>query len=193
MVSVVGAFRTGKSFMLDFFLRYLRSSSTSKTQSADSKEPSNWWETGGERLTEGSSTEDGGTPGFLWRPGKDRTTTGIWMYGTPFPRVLPSGETVAVVLMDTQGRKTPNTALYAFAGMFDMKTSMALTAAIFGLSTLISSYQIYNVTKQIQEDYLDQLDYFTQVCALVRNCVSCVAIVCIGSFEGIRYRCCTQG
>jgi len=71
------------------------------------------------------------------------------MYGTPFSRTLPSGETVGVVLMDTQG-------------MFDMKTSLALTAAIFGLSTLISSYQIYNVTKQIQEDYLDQLDYFTQ-------------------------------
>jgi hypothetical protein len=39
---------------------------------------------------------------------------------------------------------------------------MNLTAAIFGLSTLISSYQIYNISKQIQEDKLDQLDYFTQ-------------------------------
>lgn len=34
--------------------------------------------------------------------------------------------------------------------MFDMKTAQMLTAAIFGLSTLISSYLVYNVEKRIQ-------------------------------------------
>ncbi len=38
-------------------------------------------------------------------------------------------ESVAIVLMDTQG-------------MFDHDTSMALTAQIFGLSTFVSSYQV---------------------------------------------------
>jgi hypothetical protein len=35
-------------------------------------------------------------------------------------------------------------------GMFDNQTSMDLTACIFGLSTLLSSYQIYNVQNRIQ-------------------------------------------
>lgn len=34
--------------------------------------------------------------------------------------------------------------------MFDNQTSMDLTACIFGLSTLLSSYQIYNVQNRIQ-------------------------------------------
>lgn len=54
--------------------------------------------------------------------------------------------------------------------MFDFKTSSELTASIFGLSTLISSHQIYNLSKQIQEDKLQQLDYFTQVPARGVSC-----------------------
>ena len=71
------------------------------------------------------------------------------MYDKPFARKLPNGEKVAVILMDTQG-------------LFDNKTSPELTAAIFGLSTLISSYQVYNISKQIQEDKLQQLHFFTE-------------------------------
>lgn len=42
--------------------------------------------------------------GFLWRGGKERMTTGIWMYGKPFVRTLAeTGEKVGVILMDTQG------------------------------------------------------------------------------------------
>ena len=93
----------------------------------------------------------------------------------PFVRVnAKTGEATNVLLMDTQG-------------MFDMQTPPALTAAIFGLSTLISSYQIYNIPRQvqasschephpiltlpyaqIQEDTLQQLHFFTEfsLCAL---------------------------
>ncbi len=74
---------------------------------------------------------------FQWRAGKERTTTGIWMWSEPFIRRVANGEEVAVLLMDTQG-------------MFDNETSMNLTACIFGLSTLLSSYQIYNVQNRIQ-------------------------------------------
>jgi len=46
--------------------------------------------------------------------------------------------------------------------MFDHETTMAVTASIFGLSTLISSYQIFNVDKRIQEDHLQQLALFSE-------------------------------
>lgn len=85
---------------------------------------------------QGSSANDSS---FQWRAGKERTTTGIWMWSEPFIRRVANGEEVAVLLMDTQG-------------MFDNETSMNLTACIFGLSTLLSSYQIYNVQNRIQVD-----------------------------------------
>jgi F420-0:gamma-glutamyl ligase len=56
-------------------------------------------------------------------------------------RRAANGEEVAVLVVDTQG-------------MFDNETSMGLTACIFGLSTLISSHQIYNVEKRIQVSQL---------------------------------------
>jgi atlastin len=69
---------------------------------------------------------------FDWRGGTNRNTTGIWMWSDPYFLPRSSGEEVAVLLVDTQG-------------MFDHETTMGLTTAIFGLSTLLSSYQIYNV------------------------------------------------
>ena len=56
---------------------------------------------------------------------------------------------MAVLIIDTQG-------------MFDSDTSQMLTASIFGLSTLLSSYQIYNVDKRVQEDNLQHLALFSE-------------------------------
>ena len=64
-------------------------------------------------------------------------------------RTTKDGEKLAVLLMDTQG-------------MFDNETTMTLTAQIFGLSTLVSSFQIYNVDKRIQEDNLQHLALFSE-------------------------------
>ena len=47
-------------------------------------------------------------------------------------------------------------------GMFDNESTMTLTAQIFGLSTLVSSFQIYNVDKRIQEDNLQHLALFSE-------------------------------
>jgi atlastin len=68
---------------------------------------------------------------FEWRGGEQRQTTGIWMWSEPFlrPTTTSSGEKLAILLMDTQG-------------MFDNETTMTLTAQIFGLSTLVSSFQV---------------------------------------------------
>jgi hypothetical protein len=44
---------------------------------------------------------------FEWRAGKERTTTGIWMWSEPFIRRAANGEDVAVLVMDTQVRRHP--------------------------------------------------------------------------------------
>ena len=144
VVSVVGAFRTGKSFVLSWFLRYLKEhavtikedGTSSPAVPADLK----WFEKGGS-LNEGDK--------FDWRGGSDRHTTGIWMWSHPFTLKITNGELVSLLLVDTQG-------------MFDHETTMGLTAAIFGLSTLLSSYQVYNVSGRIQEDNLQQLALFSE-------------------------------
>ena len=56
------------------------------------------------------------------------------MYSEHFIRRGANGEHVALFIVDTQG-------------LFDNETTMGLTAAIFGMSTLLSSYSIYNVSK----------------------------------------------
>eukprot|EP01103_Thecamoeba_quadrilineata_P005153 TRINITY_DN14989_c0_g1_i1.p1 TRINITY_DN14989_c0_g1~~TRINITY_DN14989_c0_g1_i1.p1 ORF type:complete len:562 (-),score=123.83 TRINITY_DN14989_c0_g1_i1:32-1717(-) len=82
IVSVAGSFRKGKSFLLDFFLRYL---------SAD-------------RRPEWLADEEEALRGFSWRAGVERETTGVWLWDQPFIiRSLTAGKEIALFLMDTQG------------------------------------------------------------------------------------------
>ncbi|KAL5970478.1 Atlastin-2 [Taenia solium] len=127
VVSVVGTFRKGKSFLLDFFLRYMYS-----------KDKSNWLGNPHEPLT-----------GFHWRGGADRDTTGIHIWSEPFFVKLPSGEEAAVLFLDTQGS-------------FDCRANMKQSATIFALSTMLSSKEIFNVKDNLQEDYLQHLQFFTE-------------------------------
>ena len=62
IVSVAGAFRKGKSFLLGFFLRYLSQGGQD-----------NWMGSEDEPLT-----------GFDWKRSMDRVTTGFWMWSEPF-------------------------------------------------------------------------------------------------------------
>lgn len=171
VVSVVGAFRTGKSFLLTLFLRYLRHSSQTRSGSGSAGgrdvdfDVENWLYAEGEKIAEGNNNQSGDcseeetssenakrspTEGFAWRGGQDRMTTGIWMWSEPFIHYSPVADTeVAVLLMDTQG-------------MFDNETTMNLTAQIFGISTLVSSFQIYNVQNSIGEDKLMHLALFSE-------------------------------
>jgi atlastin len=147
VLSVVGAFRSGKSFLLTFFLRYLRHGSVDDPSlnwmTADGS-PSSLFPSFPPHLLSGAKLKEGNRndkskddlneepqhDGFAWAGGQNRQTTGIWMWSEPFIRKVASyPEPIAILLMDTQG-------------MFDNETTMALTARIFGLSTLISSYQV---------------------------------------------------
>jgi atlastin len=144
VVSVVGAFRTGKSFLLSLLLRFLRS---------EAGEGVDWVRAGGDSILDGNANlgevDEQHSHSFEWRGGEKRMTTGIWMWSEPFVREIENDRKVAVLLVDTQG-------------MFDNETSMALTACIFGLTTLISSHLVYNVEKRIQEDHLQQLALFSE-------------------------------
>lgn len=51
--------------------------------------------------------------------------------------------------------------------MFDNQTSQMLTACIFGLSTLCSSYMIYNVSGRIGEDNLQHVALFSEYARVV--------------------------
>ncbi|XP_049952432.1 atlastin isoform X1 [Schistocerca serialis cubense] len=127
VVSVAGAFRKGKSFLLDFFLRYLKAQGRA-----------DWM-----------GTDEMPLDGFSWRGGSERDTTGILLWSEVFIVDLPTGEQVAVLLMDTQGA-------------FDSESTVRDCATIFALSTMVSSVQIYNLLHNIQEDDLQHLQLFTE-------------------------------
>ncbi|XP_071395512.1 atlastin-3 [Centroberyx affinis] len=127
VLSVAGAFRKGKSFLLDFMLRYMYR-----------KDNENWLGQDDEPLT-----------GFSWRGGSEPETTGIQLWSEVFLVQKSDGTEVAVVLMDTQGA-------------FDDQSTVKDCATIFALSTMTSSMQIYNLSQNIQEDDLQQLQLFTE-------------------------------
>lgn len=127
VVSVAGAFRKGKSFLLDFMLRYMYR-----------EVGKNWLGSDDEPLT-----------GFSWRGGSEPETTGIQLWSEVFIVKKHDGTKLAVVLMDTQGA-------------FDAQSTVKDCATIFALSTMTSSVQIYNLSQNIQEDDLQQLQLFTE-------------------------------
>ncbi|CAJ1375088.1 unnamed protein product [Effrenium voratum] len=159
VVAVMGAFRTGKSFLLDLMLRYLRAKHPPTGRAPENKEDCempkwveergvpDWAVTCGASLQEGRQGGRQDREGFVWRPGMEKCTEGIWVWSEVF--VCKAGnEDVAVMLMDTQGA-------------WDARMSKEQSATVFGLTTLLASRLVYNVSKQIQQDKIDNLLYFT--------------------------------
>lgn len=141
LFSVAGPFRTGKSFLLNYFLRYLHSP-VFKGEKGDNAKPL------------GEDSEPLG--GFTWRGGSERNTVGLLIWSEPIIKTLENGDKVAVLLMDTQG-------------LFDSKTTMRDCSIIFALSTLLSSVQVYNLKENLQENHLQFLQLFTQYAKAADN------------------------
>ena len=84
-----------------------------------------------------------------------KCTEGIWIWSQPFVEERPNAdgemEKVAVLLMDTQGA-------------WDSCLSKEDSATIFGLTSVLSSRQVYNISKQIQEDKATLFLSFHQLC-----------------------------
>ncbi|XP_068444788.1 atlastin-2-like isoform X2 [Clinocottus analis] len=110
VVSVAGAFRKGKSFLLDFMLRFMY------------KQSDSW--VGGEEepLT-----------GFTWRGGCERETTGILAWSKVFVVEKPDGCKVAVLLIDTQGAFDSQSTIKDCATLFALST-MTSSVQVYNLS-----------------------------------------------------------
>ncbi|KAI4583148.1 hypothetical protein MJG53_008361 [Ovis ammon polii x Ovis aries] len=102
-VSVAGAFRKGKSFLMDFMLRYMYN-----------QESVDWVGDHNEPLT-----------GFSWRGGSERETTGIQIWSEIFLINKPDGKKVAVLLMDTQGTFDSQSTLRDSATVFALSTMIS--------------------------------------------------------------------
>lgn len=76
------------------------------------------------------------------------------MWSDIFLTELPSGEKVAIILLDTQGA-------------FDSESTVRDCATVFALSTMVSSVQIYNLSQNIQEDDLQHLQVIIFFCVKV--------------------------
>ncbi|ULT97824.1 hypothetical protein L5515_012658 [Caenorhabditis briggsae] len=138
VIGVAGAYRKGKSFLLNFFLRYLTWRSKADKVMGEVELDNNQWMSPNSPLS-----------GFSWRGGSERDTNGILIWSEPFLMKDKNGEEIAVLLMDTQGA-------------FDSQSTVKDCATIFALSTMISSVQIYNLSQNIQEDDLQHLQLFTE-------------------------------
>ncbi|XP_044781773.1 atlastin-2 isoform X3 [Bubalus bubalis] len=111
VVSVAGAFRKGKSFLLDFMLRYMYN-----------KDSQSWIGGNNEPLT-----------GFTWRGGCERETTGIQVWNEVFVIERPNGTKVAVLLMDTQGAFDSQSTIKDCATVFALST-MTSSVQVYNLS-----------------------------------------------------------
>ncbi|XP_017314324.1 atlastin-2 isoform X2 [Ictalurus punctatus] len=111
VVSVAGAFRKGKSFLLDFMLRYMYQ-----------QKSSTWLGGNDEPLT-----------GFTWRGGCERETTGILAWSEVFVVEKPDRTKVAVLLIDTQGAFDSQSTIKDCATLFALST-MTSSVQVYNLS-----------------------------------------------------------
>ena len=96
VISVAGAYRTGKSFLLNSMVRYLKA-----------PDKSHWL--------------DNKCEGFSWKGGCEPHTNGLTM-SSPIHITLPSGEKGVLLLMDTQGLFDRNSGVSDLVNIFSLST-----------------------------------------------------------------------
>ena len=140
-ISVVGKYRTGKSFLLNKLIK-------------------------GISYTDASSSTNSSTanvPGFEVGPTIEACTRGIWLWSEPITITLESNdadnqnnqdEQLSVIFMDTEG-----------LGSAGSKGSVTEDhdARIFALATLLSSLLVYNSVGVIDEDAISNLSFIANI------------------------------
>lgn len=131
-ISIAGAMRTGKSFMLNFLLRYLKARYVKHD------------------MTQWLGNAEDPLEGFEWREDLDAVTVGILIWPEVFLYDDSSNsEKCAIVLMDTQG-------------FFDHTQTSFDHSAIFSLSSIMASTQIYNIFKDLNQSNLNNIYQFSK-------------------------------
>ena len=134
-VAMTGAFRRGKSFLLNVLMRYLQSGPVLGGSGGGGG--GDWLSAGGAPLS-----------GFPWRGGRQAHTRGIQIWSRPLPVTLGDGTSARVLLLDSQGA-------------FDNVSSPAESVAVRAAAGLLSAVQVVSVSRQLQSDDLQQ----TRLCA----------------------------
>ncbi|XP_072407357.1 atlastin-2-like [Chiloscyllium punctatum] len=117
LLAVAGAFRKGKSFLLDFMLRFMYKQKFGSTV--------NWLGRDDKPLT-----------GFSWRGGSDPDTNGILIWTEVFIVQKPNGKKVAVLLMDTQGAFDSQSTVKDCATIFAL-SAMTSSVQVYNLTNNI--------------------------------------------------------
>lgn len=122
VVSVAGAYRKGKSFLLGFFLRYMRSyNKTNWLQ--DSKAP---------------------LKGFTWSGGSKAKTMGILLWSRVFLVNTPKHGEVAVIFVDTQGSFDPKSTLQDCAFIFALSTLIS-SVQVYNISQDLEMHHLHHL------------------------------------------------
>ncbi|CAO1440961.1 unnamed protein product [Diamesa tonsa] len=137
--SIMGEFRKGKSFFMDYCLRFMYATYKSVGYMTNQvSDPSGW-------LGESAA----GLKGFTVKTPYRNGGFGLTMWSDVFLYDKPDGEKIAIVLMKTDG-------------LFDNETTNAENSKIFALGTLLSSIQVFNVFSKLTDNELACLEFATE-------------------------------
>jgi atlastin len=126
VIGVAGKFRKGKSFLLNFFLRYLNYVADGSPQDED-------WLEREKTLT-----------GFSWRGGSERDTDGIIFWSKPIVVKDKNGEDLVILLMDTQGSFDQQSTVKDCATVFALST-MISSLQVYNLQNNIHEDDLANL------------------------------------------------
>ncbi|RWS22404.1 Atlastin-1 family protein-like protein [Leptotrombidium deliense] len=121
--SMNGEQRTGRSFLLNFFVRYLNAQQILNTQNVQQY--------------------------FAWNGGNKKVTSGIYLWSEPFFIRKPDGNEIGLLLMDTQG-------------CFGDDSGLQESGLMFTFSLLFSSFVMFNVRKNLDDEKLLFVEYFVE-------------------------------
>ncbi|XP_055343037.1 atlastin-3-like [Paramacrobiotus metropolitanus] len=97
-----------------------------------------------------------GTDKFVTSKETDGCTQGIWITRNPYIIQDSKGQKFAIFLLDTQG-------------LFDFENSTALDSALFLLTSMFSSFTIFNIMRILGKDQLDMLAEFSKLAQKIRS------------------------
>ena len=140
VVSIAGVFRRGKSFILDFIIRYLESHMELSMKQPLLKRSDKWLQTDCKKSD----------PWRCWLKRGRNNANSIYLWSRAYVRRTAQHGQVVVLLADVE------------MSAFECPVTVQDSANVFALSLLLSSVQIFNVLGEIDESDLQHLQLFIE-------------------------------